>query len=505
MKPIFHKYFICIALTVFFYKCNSDMQESCRPSDVYKPPRGSIPVDSKEYLKCNKMRPVVPAKIKEKLRSFFLNDRTLLEIQRRLLIDINKGLAKNTHDTAVVKCYVTYVQDLPTGNEEGKFLALDLSGAGLRILLVEFTKENVEIRSKLFSIPKHIMLGSGEHLFDHVADCVYKFMKEENLLAETLPLGFTFGFPVIQKSLTSGILRRWTKGFNCSDVEGHDVVQLLQNAINRRGIEGHVKVLALINDTIGTLLSSAFQNPDTRIGVIVSTGTNACYLEKQRRAELFDGINMGSGNVLINSEWGAFGDDGSLDFIRTSFDKELDDYTVNPGKQLHEKMISGMYLGELVRLVLEKFTKEGLLFKGVGSDLLFTRDRFPSKYVSDIEADRFGTYTNCIEILEELGLKQATEQDYINVRYICECISKRAAYLVASGISALLNRISESKVTVGIDGKVYKYHPHFHNLLVEKISHLVKPGIQFELKLAEDSNGMGAALIAAVAEQYNII
>lgn len=82
------------------------------------------------------------------------------------------------------------------------------------------------------------MLGSGEHLFDHVADCLYKFMKEENLLSETLPLGFTFGFPLIQKSLTSGILRRWTKGFNCTDTEGHDVVQLLQDAINRRGIEG---------------------------------------------------------------------------------------------------------------------------------------------------------------------------------------------------------------------------------------------------------------------------
>lgn len=505
MHLILRIYLPLAAIIFLFYFCNAEMMESCRPSDVQKPPRGSIPVDSKEYLKCNKMRPVVSPKIREKLRDFYLSDRTLVEIQRRFLIDVNKGLAKNTHDAAVVKCYVTYVQDLPTGNEEGKCLALDLSGTFLRVLLVELSRESFEMRSKLFAIPKHIKLGSGEHLFDHVADCLYKFMKEENLLTETLPLGFTFGFPLIQKSLTSGILRRWTKGFNCTYTTGYDVVELLQAAINRRGIEGHVRVRAIINDTTGTLISSAFQNPNARIGVIVSTGSNACYLEKQSNAELFDGVNMGSGNVLINCEWGAFGDDGSLDFIRTSFDKEIDEHTVNPGKQLHEKMISGMYMGELVRLILEKFTKDGLLFKGHGSDLLFTRDRFITKYVSDIESDRFGTYTNCIEILEELGLKQATEQDYINVRFICESISKRAAYLVASGISALLNKIGEKVVTVGIDGSVYRYHPHFHNLLVEKINHLVDPGIQFELKLSEDGNGMGAALIAAVAEQYNLM
>lgn len=125
-------YFPIFAILILFYYGNAEMMESCRPSDVHKPPRGSIPVDSKEYLKCNKMRPVVSPKIREKLRDFYLNDRTLVEIQRRFLIDVNKGLARNTHEQAVVKSFVTYVQDLPTGNEEGKCLALDLSGTYLR-------------------------------------------------------------------------------------------------------------------------------------------------------------------------------------------------------------------------------------------------------------------------------------------------------------------------------------------------------------------------------------
>lgn len=67
---------------------------------------------------------------------------------------------------------------------------------------------------------------------------------------------------------------------------------------------------------------------------VLGTGSNACYVEKQKNAELFDGEDLGSGNVLINTEWGAFGDDGALDFVRTCYDEEIDKNSVNPGKQL---------------------------------------------------------------------------------------------------------------------------------------------------------------------------
>lgn len=62
-----------------------------------------------------------------------------------------------------------------------------------------------------------------------------------------------------------------------------------------------------------------------------------------------------------------------------------------------------MYLGELVRLVLVKFTKMGLLFGGRGSDLLFRKGSFYTKYVSEIESDKPGDYTSCMDVLDELG------------------------------------------------------------------------------------------------------
>lgn len=82
------------------------------------------------------------------------------------------------------------------------------------------------------------------------------------------------------------------------------------------------------------------------------------------------------------------------------------------------------------------------------------------------------------------GLKHATEQDYVNIRYICECVSRRAAHLVSAGIATLLNKMNEPVVTVGIDGSVYRFHPHFHNLMMEKIGELVNPGIKVRIKFS---------------------
>jgi hexokinase len=81
-------------------------------------------------------------------------------------------------------------------------------------------------------------------------------------------------------------------------------------------------------------------------------------------------------------------------------------------------------------------------------------------------------------VLDELGLSHATDQDCINVRFICECVSKRAAHLVSAGVATLMNKMGQDNVTVGIDGSVYRFHPHFHDLMMEKIAQLVKPGIK---------------------------
>lgn len=62
-------------------------------------------------------------------------------------------------------------------------------------------------------------------------------------------------------------------------------------------------------------------------------------MEKVENAECFDGQKSSKEHVLINTEWGAFGDNGALDFIRTSYDREIDEHSINPGKQMYAPCI----------------------------------------------------------------------------------------------------------------------------------------------------------------------
>lgn len=143
--------------------------------------------------------------IHEHCQDLLLSDGQMDELCIRILHEIKRGLRKETHAAADVKCFVTYVQDLPNGNERGKFLALDLGGTNFRVLLIHLKEANVfHMQSRIYAIPQHIMLGPGLQLFDHIAECLSNFMKEHNVYTERLPLGFTFSFPLTQLGLTKG-------------------------------------------------------------------------------------------------------------------------------------------------------------------------------------------------------------------------------------------------------------------------------------------------------------
>lgn len=250
-------------------------------------------------------------------------------------------------------------------------------------------------------------------------------------------------------------------------------------------------------------MSCAWKYRNCKIGVILGTGSNACYVEKVQNVELMQ-LNPGQpvdDYVIINTEWGAFGDYGSLEFIRTAFDREVDIHSINPGSQLFEKMISGMYVGELVRHVLVKLTTAGLLFNGKLSEKLQTRNQFFTKFLSEIESQPEGKFTETREILAELDIRNPSDQDCVNVRYVCECISRRAAHLVSAALSTLILKMGELDIAIGVDGSLYRFHPKIHDLMTEKIKELIPGRFKFHFVLSEDGSGRGAALVAAVASR----
>ena len=92
--------------------------------------------------------------------------------------------------------------------------------------------------------------------------------------------------------------------------------------------------------------------------------------------------------MVINTEFGAFGNNGCLNDHRTLYDLRVDIDSRNPGKQVYEKMISGMYIGEIVRIACLDFAKQGVFFKGEVSEKFKTKYIFETKYVSAIVHDQ---------------------------------------------------------------------------------------------------------------------
>ncbi|VDM50501.1 unnamed protein product [Toxocara canis] len=179
----------------------------------------------------------------------------------------------------------SFVRAIPNGQERGDFLAVDLGGTNFRVPHIRLQGMDAEMDGKIYAIPHAVMTGECDQLFDHIAACLADFMQRSGLSnTKKLPLGFTFSFPCSQDSLSEARLIRWTKGFNVSGVVGKDVAQLLREAINRRNAsqwykDVEVDVTAVLNDTVGTMLSCAFKESSCTVGAILGTGSNTCYLE----------------------------------------------------------------------------------------------------------------------------------------------------------------------------------------------------------------------------------
>ncbi|XP_030376247.1 hexokinase type 2-like [Scaptodrosophila lebanonensis] len=421
------------------------------------------------------------------------------EVIDKLSNEIQKGLSKQMHSRSTVKCWPTYVQDLPTQNERGKYLALDLGGTNFRVLLVSINgPDDVDIQTQAFQIAQPLMACPASALFDFIAECLDNFVKEKQLSDKELSLGFTFSFPMRQLSLAEANLVTWTKGFSCDEVVGKNVTKLLQESISRRGTL-KVNIVAIINDTTGALISCAYNHKNCRIGLIVGTGCNACYVEKTCNVEMFEDYQTSQKpNMIINCEWGAFGDNGVLDNILTSFDRMVDKQTPNQGKQIFEKCVSGMYLGELVRIIIVKLMEEGKLFNGIESSIMHENWKFETKFISAVESDPPGIFEKCNEVLNECCLNDASDEDKACLRYICETISTRSAKLVACGLVTLINKMEICDLSVGIDGSLYRRHPKYHDLLMDNVKKYVGTDVCVQFFTSDDGSGRGAALVAAL-------
>lgn len=143
-----------------------------------------------------------------------LDINTLLDLARRSS-ETYKRLAK----TSTEHFLITPVTALPTGKEQGKFLAIDVGGSNLRVGFVELVGESAtsipgrhQIQDdvsraikrsfdKSWPIGDHLKMDQPEDLFKWIGDCMAEVVREainSNSIPkdQEIPLGVTFSFPM---------------------------------------------------------------------------------------------------------------------------------------------------------------------------------------------------------------------------------------------------------------------------------------------------------------------
>ena len=124
-------------------------------------------------------------------------------------------------------------------------------------------------------------------------------------------------------------------------------------------------------------------------------------------------------------------------------------------------MISGMYMGEIVRLIILDLMQRDLLFIGARDGYadyrtpLFTRGGFYTKFVSTVETDEGIAFANTRRVLEDIGVRNPTFDDCAIVQHICKNVSKRAAKLAGAGIEFSSNRMDVMNFCVGCDKYIF--------------------------------------------------
>ena len=421
-----------------------------------------------------------------------------VDLQRAMIAafhdEMSRGLAGGPSSLQMLPTYI----DNPTGLERGTFLALDMGGTNVRVLRADLRGDGSAPApvSRKFSLNRDPITSTGDILFAAVARLIGRFLAE-NGLDGGYRMGFTFSFALRQRSIDRGELIAWTKGWTATGVEGEDVVEILNRALLREGLAG-VRVVSLNNDTTGTHMARAYLDPACDAACILGTGTNACY--RERVANIRKPLGpYAHASMIINMESGNF--DKALP--RNTFDALLDVRSENPGAQSAEKMVSGKYLGELVRLIVADLGGRGVLFGGRLPDVFAVREGFGSERVCEIKEDGTTDAESVRALLADLGAGSIAAEDARALREIAWIVSDRAARIAASILAATVTKNDpalDRDHTIAVDGSVFEKHPGFRARMEETFRELFGDrAARIRLELTRDGSGLGAAIIAAAA------
>lgn len=430
--------------------------------------------------------------IDELTQAFAVSTQQLQTISANFQAEIQAGL----HGKASSFKMLRSLLPAPSANLKGDFLSLDLGGTNARAVWIKLLGNGRYTQKGRVSAALHTGsrdyrdAGTQAHeLFDFLAALLTKLQPSSPDGYEGL--GFTFSFPYRQESLAHAELVTWTKGFRTNGVAGQDVGRLLSEALARQSLPQIPKLKAIINDTVGTLLTAAYSDQNTGIGSILGTGHNTCYLEPRDPRT--------GGPMIINLESGNF-----RQLPVTPFDEYLDRESNKPGQQRLEKMVSGKYLGELFRLILGHLISRRQCSTTDIPRLLQVPYSLNSADMSIILIDSSSNLRGVEAWLEQkINFTSSTMADRTSMKEAALMLAKRSARLVGATYAGILRHIDTTlsrQHTIAVDGSLYEKMPGYRSYLFQALQETLEiKSPQITVKLVQNGSQIGGAIAAAMA------
>jgi hexokinase len=331
-------------------------------------------------------------------------------------------------------------------------------------------------------------------VFDLIAGTVARVAAAQGVSAA--PLAFVYSYPAQLERIDRAVAMASTKGWRLEGLVGQDVVALLTDALRRAGVPG-IRVAAAANDTVAALILLSYRNrgragteqsDPADIGLILGTGTNQA-------------VDLGPAGIR-NLESGNFDGVGGVETpYDAALDRELDE--PRPGAQRLEKMVSGHYLGEILRRALVDLGQRTDAFQWKDAPVIATDFALDSAYLSRIAADGTPDLTEVEALLRSLGIA-ATRPERQGVRALTSAIARRSARLVAAALLGTLRHLDPElarRRRIAVDGSLWGGYPDFETMVRDTFGELVGPAraARIETTFVKDSTSAGAAVIAAVA------
>ena len=427
------------------------------------------------------------AELAHALSAFETTAAALESIAGDFSAQIGQGLAGAGGSLKMLRTFTSQ----PTGRESGRVVVVDWGGTKGRAGIVELGGAGAArlVAEEVFTFSEEQKRGAVAPVFDVVAAAIGRVVATQPTGA--YPLGFVYSFPARLEGINRAVALELTKGWSVAGLEGRDVAALLGDALRRRGLE-RVRVSAVANDTVATLILQSYRSRGAGgrpadIGLILGTGTNQA-------------ADLGPAGIR-NLESGNF--DGVTP-VETPYDVALDreQREPRPGAQRLEKMVSGHYLGELLRRVVYDLSQRRAGLRGAQSAFA-TPFAVESEHLSRIAADRSNGLDDVDALLRELGAT-STREERQGVRALSGAIVGRSARLVAAtllGTLRVLDPALADRRTIAVDGSLWGGYPGFASLVAGTLVELIgrERADRIEIVFVKDSTSTGAAVIAAVA------